>query len=178
MTILNMKSLPITLLSTIALSILLFTSCNSAKTAQRTKDNRDSISSWWESKQFTFHAITAQPMTGNVIQLTSEYTFDMRNDSIIAWLPYFGRGFVSPTNPGDGGIKFATKNYAIKNEKQAKKMFKMTIVPKGLPPFQNTKDVQQLFLSFGIDGYGTLQIQSLNQTPISFYGYLSSSKTN
>lgn len=147
-------------------------SCNSAKMAERAKANQDSIANWWQNKNFVFHATSAQPMSGRNINLTTDYTFEMRNDSIIAWLPYFGRGFVAPMNPSDGGIKFATNNYAIKDEKQEKKMYKMTIIPKGLNVFQNTKDVQQLWLSIGNDGYGSLQIQSMNQTPISYYGYL------
>jgi len=155
------------------LSILaLMTSCNSAKIAQNAKDNQDSVATWWHSKHFVFHANNAQPMSGRTINLTSEYTFEMRNDSIIAWLPYFGRSFSAPINPSDGGIKFATSNYTIKDEKEEKKMYKMTIVPKGLPAFEHTKDVQQLYLSIGYNGYGTLQIQSVNQTPISYYGYL------
>ncbi|WP_447640762.1 MULTISPECIES: DUF4251 domain-containing protein [Chitinophagaceae] len=158
-------------LSAILVLVILY-SCNSAKTAQRTKANQDSIAAWWQNKNFAFHATNAQPMSGRNINLTSDYTLEMRNDSIIAWLPYFGRSFVAPTNPMDGGIKFATNNYTVKDEKFEKKMYKMTITPKGLPAFENTKDVQQMWLSVGIDGYGTLQIQSLNQTPISYYGYL------
>ena len=172
-----MKRLSILSLSAIVFLSISIASCNSAKTAQRTKDNRDSINTWWQSKNFAFHATAAQPMTGNNVQLTTDYTFEMRNDSIIAWLPYFGRAFTAPTNPMDGGIKFATNNYTTKNESLKKNMYKMTILPKGLSAFQNTKDVQQIYLTVGIDGYGTLQIQSLNQTPISFYGYLSGNKT-
>lgn len=167
-----MKALLISILSLLSLATILG-SCNSAKTAQRTKANQDSVATWWQNKNFVFHATNAQPLSGRNINLTSEYTFEMRNDSIIAWLPYFGRAFTAPTNPSDGGIKFATNNYQIRDDKLEKKMYKMNIVPKGLPAFQNTKDVQQMWLTIGVDGYGTLQLQSLNQTPISYYGYIS-----
>lgn len=173
-----MKRLSLFTLFLIVVSSIAIMSCNSAKTAQRTKDNRDSISNWWQTKTFAFHATSAQPMSGNNVQLTTDYTFEMRNDSIVAWLPYFGRAFTAPTNPMDGGIKFATNNYNTKNESLKKNVYKMTIVPKELPSFQNTKDVQQIYLTVGVDGYGTLQIQSLNQTPISFYGYLSATRPN
>ncbi len=155
------------------LVLAIVSSCNTAKTAQREKADQDSVATWWQQRQFVFHATNTQPMNGGSINLTYDYTFEMRNDSIIAWLPYFGRAFVAPTNNTDGGIKFATNNYTIKDEKKEKKMYKMTILPKGLPAFQNTKDVQQIYLSIGNTGYGTVQIQSLNQTPISFYGYIS-----
>lgn len=153
-------------------SIAILSACNSAKMAQSAKNNQDSISSWWQQKQFIFHATSAQPMTGGNIQLTTDYTLELRNDSIIVWLPYFGRGFTAPTNPSEGGFKFATSKFQMQNESFKKKMYSLTIVPKDLPSFQNTKDVQKLYLTFGVDGYGTLQIQSLNQTPISFFGYV------
>ncbi|MFT4203478.1 MAG: DUF4251 domain-containing protein [Chitinophagaceae bacterium] len=157
---------------TILVLLVLVYSCNSAKTAQKSRADQDSVASWWQHRQFVFHATNAQPMSGRNVNLTSDYTFEMRNDSIIAWLPYFGRSFIAPTNAAEGGIKFATDSFTIKDEKKEKNLYKMLVVPNGLPAFQNTKDVQQLWLSIGTSGYGTLQIQSLNQTPISFYGYL------
>ena len=167
-----MKSILTSMFSLVFPVAALLCSCNSAKMSQRAKANQDSVAVWWQSNRFAFHATNALLMSGTNVNLTSDYTFEIRNDSVIVWLPYFGRSFVAPTDPSQGGIKFATDNYTIKDKKQEKKMYKMTILPKGLPAFQNTKDVQQMYFTVSNDGYGTLQIQSLNRTPISFYGYL------
>lgn len=150
-------------------------SCSSTQKMQKNKQaDQDSVLVWLNEKRFVFHAINAQPMYGPTINLTSDYTLELRNDSIIAWLPYFGRSFVAPSNPTDGGIKFATKNYTIKTDTIQKKIWKLMVVPKDLPAFENTKDVRQLWLNIGLNSYGSIQIVSQNRTPISFYGYVSS----
>src|SRR3954471_23708325 len=55
-------------------------------------------------KRYTFLANYVLPQRGGGKQLTSEYDFRVTPDSVISFLPYFGRAYFDvPYNPTEGG---------------------------------------------------------------------------
>ncbi|HEU4472293.1 MAG TPA: DUF4251 domain-containing protein, partial [Flavisolibacter sp.] len=64
---------------------------------------KDAIRQSVESKRFVFKPQSAQPLSGPSRQLTTDWDMTVLNDSLIAYLPYFGRAF-TPVNPSSGGI--------------------------------------------------------------------------
>ncbi len=118
-----------------------------------------------ESKNFIFKAQSALPTQGKTWQLTTEYDLTVSGDTIIAFLPYFGRAYTAPINPSEGGIKFTSTNadYSMTTKK---KRWQITIKPK------DVTDIQQLYLDISESGYATLRVISLNRQPISFNGYI------
>jgi len=48
------------------------------------------------SRNFVFKAQTALPLGGQARQLTSDYDLRVYGDSLIAYLPYFGRAYTAP----------------------------------------------------------------------------------
>ncbi|RZK15705.1 MAG: DUF4251 domain-containing protein [Pedobacter sp.] len=99
--------------------------------AQTDKETTDRII---KEKNYTFIANTAIPMAnldisrvlermpGNVggggsINLSgSSYDFRVTKDSVVAYLPFYGRAFSAPYNPNEGGIKFTSKEDDKVNE--------------------------------------------------------------
>lgn len=122
-----------------------------------------------EARSYTFEAQTVNPMRGGTRQLTSSYDLRIVKDSVIAYLPYFGRAYSAPINPEDGGLKFtSTKfNYVSTPKKSG---YEVVIKP------TDTKDVRQLVLNITANGYGTLTVTSTNRDPISFYGTVEANK--
>lgn len=55
-----------------------------------------------EGKQFTIDVNRALPMGGNSVNLTSSYSFELKGDSAISYLPYYGRAYSVPYGGGDG----------------------------------------------------------------------------
>ena len=118
-----------------------------------------------ESKNFVFRAQTMSPAKGAVQHLTTnDYDLVVVGDSVIAFLPYFGRAYSAPIG-SEGGIKFASarSNYKMK---QKKNKWEISIEP------GDVEDVQQLFLDVFENGRASLRITSINRQPISFNGYL------
>ncbi|MFW0715678.1 DUF4251 domain-containing protein [Pedobacter sp. N23S346] len=141
-----------------------------------------------DEKDYTFVANSAIPMSnmdisqilsrmpgsqgGGVINLTgSQYDFRVTKDSVVAYLPYYGRSFSAPMNPNEGGIKFTSKDFSYKESKNKKGAYTIQI---------NTKDVKRenfrLTLSVTENGYASLVASGYNKQPITFNGYLSESK--
>jgi len=74
-----------------------------------------------EAQDYKFVAQQALPMSSKSIYLTSEYHLRVSNDTIIAYLPYYGRAYVAPMDASEGGIKFESRDftYKIKTNKKA-----------------------------------------------------------
>lgn len=131
--------------------------------AQETADLQQKI----RSKDYVFEARTANPMRGGSIQLTYGYDLRVSPDSIVAYLPYFGRAFTAPVNPSEGGIKFSSVNFEYVARSRKKNGWSITIKPK------DVQDIQQLNLTISSDGSTVLQVSSTNRQPISFFGQVS-----
>jgi hypothetical protein len=120
-----------------------------------------------QERSFVFKVQSVSPMRGSMRQLTSEYDLRVTPDSIISWLPYFGRAYSAPINPSEAGIKFTSTNFNYTVATRNKNRWDITIKPK------DATDINQLFLTVFANGSASLQVISNNRDPISFSGYIS-----
>jgi hypothetical protein len=118
-----------------------------------------------ESKKYVFKVQTVIPTGSSNIQVTGDYDIKLIGDSLVTYLPYFGRAYSAPDYGQPGGINFTSTEFEY-NLEAKKKGWNITIKP------SDTRDVRQLFLSIGETGYASLQVISNNRQPISFYGYI------
>lgn len=135
-----------------------------------------------ETKQFVFKANTAIPFAdadlyqalrilgnpgGGTIPLnTSVYDLQIKSDSVLAYLPYFGRAFMGLAEREDLSIKINSKKFLYELEKRKKRGWRIKII---------TQDLNRnftLFLEIGESGYATLNVRDQFRQPISFYGYI------
>ena len=118
------------------------------------------------AQEYVFKAQTALPMGGRTRQLTSEYDVKVAKDSVITYLPYFGRAYTAPLDPTQGGIQFTSKQFDYKVTPGKKGGWTILISPR------DANDTRQLSLMISEDGYGTLNVTSNNRQPIMFNGYV------
>ncbi len=140
-----------------------------------------------EDQNFVFVATQALPMSSHdvtavlsklnspfgagSIQLTGgQYDLVVKKDSIIAYLPFYGRAYTSSLDPDDAGTKFKSKKFSYENKKRKKGGWNITIVPTDI------KDHQKLTLLVTKSGYATLNVMNNNRQPISFNGYIAENK--
>ena len=143
-----------------------------------------------EEKNFLFIATSAIPLnsldinnvlnrmsgppTGGTINLTSSnYDLKITPDSIVAYLPFYGRAFTAPYgNNSENGYKFTSKKFTYDTKKGRKRGWDITI---------QTKDIKEnvrMTLSISESGYASLSVVSQNKQSISYNGYLSENKTD
>jgi hypothetical protein len=118
-----------------------------------------------EEQNYIFKAERVLPQSGRSRQLTSEYDLTIAPDTIVSFLPYFGRAYSAPINPSDGGIKFTSTKFEYKRNAKGKG-WEVSIRP------SDASDVQQLYLNVYDNGRARLQVISINRQPISFDGYV------
>ncbi len=136
-----------------------------------------------EAKTYTFVARSVTPlntqdiskvmskmpgaMQGGVINLTETYyEVKVTPDSVVAYLPYYGRSFNAPINQDDAGVKFTSKKFNYKSTKGKKR---------GWDTLVETKDAKENYrLAFNIsdNGYVTLSLNSNNKQSVTYQGYL------
>lgn len=141
-----------------------------------------------KDKNYVFSANTAMPMSnqdvnqvlrsfpgsqgGGTINLSgSAYDFTVTPDSIVAYLPYYGRAYSAPYNSSEGGIKFKSKDFSYSQTKNKKGSYSVNIKTRDLK-----SENYQLMLTVSEKGYTTLMVNSNNKQPINFNGILSEPK--
>jgi hypothetical protein len=117
-----------------------------------------------ESKNYVFIAESAHPLSGGFRQLTTEYDLRVLGDSIVAYLPYFGRAYAAPIDPTKGGIQFTSTDFEYSQQVRKKGGWNISIKPK------DAQDVRQMTLFIRENGNASLQVTSNNRQAISFNG--------
>lgn len=140
-----------------------------------------------DEKSYVFVATNAMPMNstdinnimnkmpgvntgGNISLNGSSYDLQVSPDSIITYLPYYGRAYSAPMSNDEGGYKFKSKSFTYKTTKRKKGGWEIEISTK------DVKDNVRMNLSLNENGYGTLSVISNNKQSISYNGYLSEPK--
>lgn len=158
--------------------VLFLAACSSQKNTSGNAKANELV----EEKNYTFVAQSVFPTEdsrynprlmlpngSNLYQLTSRYDVRVTPDSVIAYLPFFGRSYSAPVNPSEGGIKFTSTNFSYKQSIR-KNNYEIEIVPK------DNNEVRNLFLTISPSGFASLRVLSLNKTPISFNGQIEPNK--
>jgi hypothetical protein len=157
----KMKTVRNSINRTFLLLVLVFFSSCSAQ--QKTTTNIKSVVT---TRSFVFKAQTAIPLNGRVVQLTSPYDLTVRHDSVISYLPFFGRAYDINPYSTEGGIKFTSTKFDYKVTEGKKGSYEVTITPR------DQQDVRQLFLNVFSGGNANLQVLSNNRQPMNFDGYV------
>jgi hypothetical protein len=123
-----------------------------------------------DDRTFTFTAQTATPLGGAVKQLTSTYDLTISKDTVIAFLPYFGRAYTVPLDPSKGGIQFTENNAGYSASDRKKGGWDIVIKVK------QQEDALQLSLTVFQNGSASLLVNSANRDPISFDGFVTPNK--
>lgn len=133
---------------------------------QEEKDKQEVIKSLIESKQYVFKAQTALPSRGRTRPLNTEFDLRVSGDSLISYLPYFGRAYSAPINPSQGPLNFTSTDFDYKVSDRKKGGWDIDIRPK------DVQDPRQMSLRVFDNGSASLTVTSNNRQPISFNGFI------
>lgn len=116
------------------------------------------------AQRFKFVAQSVTPLRGSLRHLTSAYDVTVKKDSLVSYLPYFGRAYQAPMNPSEGGIQFTSTRFSYDVNARQKNSWDIIIKP------GDQSDIQQLFFTIFDNGTATLNVTSTQRDPISFSG--------
>ncbi len=130
--------------------------------AQDKKDNP--IATAIEKKEYVFKVRTIMPATGGTRQVNSTYDFTVNDDTLISYLPYFGRAYAAPIGRGSDPLNFTSSDFTYIVTKGKKGGWMIEIRPK------DARDIQVMNLNLSENGYGTLYVNQQNRQAISYSG--------
>jgi hypothetical protein len=134
--------------------------CNKSIGPERTSQVNEIVN----EQQYVFVAETAHPSGGSNIRLSQGFDLRVTSNSVVAYLPFYGRAYTAPMDPTQGGIKFTSTRFQYNRTANSKSGWDITIKP------EDVNDVQELHLSITAEGYGNLHVTSSNRQGISFSG--------
>ncbi|MDR1340499.1 MAG: DUF4251 domain-containing protein [Prevotellaceae bacterium] len=133
--------------------------------ARKDEAKEDSIRKRIDSKSFVFIAQSALPMKGKFISLSSSYDVKVAQDTVVAYLPYFGEAHTAIFSSDESGIKFTSTNnrYEVKQKKNG---WDIVIKPK------DVGNNVELHFNISKSGSTMLRVNDYRRDPISFRGYI------
>lgn len=155
----QLKNIPVQIL----LALMLVSLSSTAINAQDL--DKSVVQNLIEKKEFVFKAQTVIPLTGRSRQLTSDYDVKFMGDSIIAYLPYFGRAYSAGYGEG-GGVDFTSTKFDYNTTPRKKGGWDVAIKPR------DAKNIQSLNFTISENGSASLQVTSNNRQSISYVGYI------
>ena len=142
--------------------------------AQTTKKEKQAvkaakIKALLDAHSYVFNATYVIPQRGNSRSVNYGYDVVVSKDTVTAYLPYFGRVTLAPSDASDGGVKFTSTKFDYTTKQAKNGSYDITITPKDAGN-QGSKDVRYLRFNISTNGYASLQVISNNRDPISYNG--------
>jgi hypothetical protein len=154
------------------MAVLLNVQPTHAQGNQKDKENKkeNATKALLDSKVYVFKAESAMPLGGRVIQLTSDYDLKISHDTLVSYLPYYGRAYTAPVYPTEGGYQFTSTRFDYDIQPGKKGGWNIVIHPK------DVREVDQIILTVSEKGYSSAQVTSNNRQPIYFNGYVTEAR--
>ena len=116
------------------------------------------VKSVLEGKHFIFKAQSVSPTAMPMRQLTGDnYNLRVTGDTLVSYLPYFGRAFSAPSPGAPGGYSFTSTDFTYTAKARRKGGWDVVIKPK------DVNDVREFSLNVSESGYATLRALSNNR---------------
>ena len=141
------------------------------------------------AEKYKISVNTAYPRRGRTVHLSSPYSVEIRNDSVISYLPFYGRAYSIPYGGGEGLIFQAPLDeYEMEMNKKGtakvkftarspedKFTFNLTIYSQRFGKYQCQYAKQRIYKLFGRNGVNNVPIYQCANVPIGcaiFYWYI------
>lgn len=133
--------------------------------AEKKEQQEKAIKEQVESENYKIDVSTAYPRRGKVVHLSSNYSVEVRNDSVFSYLPYYGRAYSIPYGGGEGLI-FNAPIDEYKMETKKKGAMKVNFTAR------SKEDRFQFAMTIFANGSTSVEVSSQNRESIAFSGEL------
>ncbi len=136
----------------------------SAQTKKEKKElKKQAVEKLITSGKYKIDVNRVLPARGRSVMLTSLYSVEIRNDSIISHLPYYGRAYSIPYGGGEGlNFKAPLTDYKLDWDKKGTAKIKFTA--------RSTEDKFDFDIDIFSNGSSTIFVNMQNRQSINFQG--------
>jgi len=115
------------------------------------------------SRHYTINVLMMYPQRGRAVNLTTNYSVEVKGDSLISYLPYFGRAYNVPYGGGKG-LNFIAPITGYQTETDRKGITRVVLTS------ENEKDHYRYILEVSSSGDSYIQVQSRQRDFIRYSG--------
>lgn len=133
------------------------------KKAEKKAQQIEATKALIENNTFTFYATSALPSKGRTVNLEYRYSVTIKNDTIISYLPFYGRAYSVAYGGSDSGFDFTQPiiDYSVE---ERKKGYLVKVKTK------NGNDNIDYTFNISETGSASLSVTSTNRQGISYHG--------
>lgn len=137
--------------------------------AEKKEQKAQEVKAMVEEQRFTISVDRALPMGGRSVNLTSPYSLELRGDSVVSYLPYFGRAYSVPYGGGDG-MRFEKPitDYQVSYNKKGTAQIKFVT--------RSDDDTYRFNVDVHPSGSASISVTPTNRQSISYQGELREKK--
>lgn len=138
----------------------------SAQTKKEKKEQKkQAVEKLVASGKYKIDVNRALPSRGRSVTLTSPYSVEIRNDSVLSYLPYYGRAYSIPYGGGEGlNFKAPISEYQIEWNKKGAAKIKFSA--------RSSEDKFDFSIDVFSNGSSSIFVNMQNRQSISFNGEL------
>lgn len=134
-------------------------------TPTKKSEKKEWVKKQLESGRYEIEVDKVSPKRGNTKHLSSDYSVKLKGDSVISYLPYFGRVYSAPYG-GSGGLDFTTlvSDYKLTYNKKGTATIKFDA--------KTEEDTYAFVINVFENGSASVSVSCMNRQSILFYGEL------
>jgi len=147
-------------------ALVMLVGCATAEErAARAAEQAKAVKTALQERNYQIAVNRMYPSRGASKIVSSGYTVEVRNDSLISYLPYFGRAYDVPYGGGNG-LNFSApiRNYKESQTKSDLRHIEIDV--------QNDEDTYLYTLDIFDNGSADINVRSRQREPISFSGQM------
>lgn len=118
-------------------------------------------------KIYVFSAVTALPQRGNNVQLSPGFVLKITPDSLICYLPYYGRAYQASYGDNANAMNFTSVKFRTHESRTKKGVQTLTF------SLEDNREVRTLYVTILGDGYASVSASFNQRQPISYRGQIS-----
>ena len=145
-----------------------FTACSSLSSAERAEREArlaQKVETALAERQYTINVDMMFPRRGRAVHVSSDYSVQVKGDTLISYLPYFGRAYNVPYGGGKG-LNFAAPIRDYQAAKDSKGRTQVII------KVDNEEDILNYTLDIFSNGKTSVDVMAREREPISYNGQM------
>ena len=153
------------LLSAVAVVVLgLLTACSTMTAAERA-EKALAVERALASRYYVVDVQMMYPRSGRAVNVSSNYSLEIKGDTVVSYLPYFGRAYSIPYGGGKA-FNFSAPiiSYESASDQKGKTFVRLVT--------DNEEDVITFQLEIFDNGQTTIDVQAREREPITYSGEL------
>ena len=161
----NMRKILITSVMALTAWVMLVGCATAEERAARAAEQAKAVKTALQERNYQIAVNRMYPSRGASKTVSSGYTVEVRNDSLISYLPYFGRAYDVPYGGGNG-LNFSAP---IRNYKESQTKSDLHHIEIDV---KNDEDTYLYTLDIFDNGSADINVRSRQREPISFSGQM------